>query len=128
LWAVAIIGTMAATVLVVDDDPGFRSLAVRLLERAGLSVGGEADSVERAREVMHEVRPTFVLLDVSLPDGDGLTLAAELAQLPWRPRVVLISSDRDAATSAALVRSGAAGFIPKDELTDTALRVALAGP
>jgi DNA-binding NarL/FixJ family response regulator len=119
---------MAVTVLVVDDDPGFRSLAVRLLERAGLSVSGEAGSVERAREVVHEVRPAFVLLDVSLPDGDGLTLAAELTRLPWRPRVVLISSDRDAATGAALVRSGAAGFIPKDELTDTALRVALAVP
>jgi response regulator of citrate/malate metabolism len=116
-----------ANVLVVDDDPGFRSLAVRLLERAGLHVAGEADTVKRAREVLDEVRPAFVLLDVSLPDGDGLTLAGELAQLPWRPRVVLISSDRDAAGSAGLGRSGVA-FIPKDELTDTALRTAFAVP
>ena len=119
---------MVGNVLVVDDDPGFRSLAVRLLERTGLRVTGEADTVKRAREVVHEVRPAFVLLDVSLPDGDGVVLAGELTELPWRPRVVLISSDRDAASAAALDQSGAAAFIPKDELTDTALRIAFAVP
>jgi DNA-binding NarL/FixJ family response regulator len=119
---------MPANVLVVDDDPGFRSLAVRLLERAGLRIVGEADTVKLAREVVHKVKPEFVLLDVSLPDGDGLTLAGELSLLPWRPRVVLISSDRDAASSDGLDRSGAAAFIPKDELTDVALRAAFAMP
>jgi DNA-binding NarL/FixJ family response regulator len=119
---------VATNVLVVDDDPGFRSLAVRLLERAGFQVTGEADTAKRAREVVHEIRPAFVLVDVSLPDGDGVTLAGELTQLPWRPRVVLISSNRDAASSARADQSGAAAFIPKDELTDTALRMAFAMP
>ncbi len=100
-------------------------LAARLLERVGLRVAAEADTVERARELVHEIRPAFVLLDVSLPGGDGVALAGELTQLPWRPRVVLVSSDHDAASSAALDQSGAAAFIPKDELTDAALRVAL---
>lgn len=119
---------VAANVLVVDDDPGFRSLAVRLLDRAGLHATWEADTAKRAGELVHDVRPAFVLLDVSLPDGSGVTLARELTQLPWRPRVVLISSDRDAVGSTKLERSGAAAFIPKDELTDTALRTAFAVP
>ena len=124
-WAaVAMILTVATTVLVVDDDPGFRRLAVRLLERAGLHASCEADTAKRAREVVRDLRPTFVLLDVSLPDGDGVALAEELTELPWSPRVVLISSDRDAASPARLDRSGAAAFISKDELTDIALRVA----
>lgn len=122
--AVGMIGTVATTVLVVDDDPGFRSLAVRLLERAGLHASCEADTAKRAREVANDLEPAFVLLDVSLPDGDGVALASELTQLPWRPRVVLISSDRDAASRARLARSGAAAFISKDELTEIALRVA----
>jgi DNA-binding NarL/FixJ family response regulator len=122
------ISTVAASVLVVDDDPGFRSLAARLLERVGLQVAAEAGTVEHARELVHEIRPAFVLLDVSLPGGDGVALAGELTQLPWRPRVVLVSSDHDAASSAALAQSGAAAFIPKDELTDAALRVALGLP
>lgn len=123
---VAIIRAVTANVLVVDDDAGFRSVAVRLLARAGLPVTCEANTVARAREVAHELRPGFVLLDVSLPDGDGVTLAGELTRLPWRPRVVLISSDRDAAGSAGLEQSGAVAFIPKDELSDTALRTAFA--
>lgn len=124
--SVATIGAVAERVLVVDDDAGFRGLAVRLLARAGLRVVGEADTATRARELAHEVRPTSVLLDVSLPDGDGMTLASELVQLSWRPRVILISTDRDAISSHGLDQSGAAAFIPKDELTDAALRVAFA--
>ncbi len=120
------ISRVTPTVVVVDDDPGFRGLAARLLKLAGLDVIGDADTVTRARIVVHEVKPAFVLLDVSLPDGDGVALAGELTQLPWRPRVVLISSDRDAVISAALEQSNAAAFIPKDELTDTALRIAFA--
>lgn len=121
IWA------MPARVLVVDDDPGFRSVAKRLLERAGLHIAGEADTVRRAMEAVLDLRPAAVLLDVSLPDGDGITLAGELTSLPWRPRVVLISSDPDAAGSGALDRSGAFAFIPKDELTDVALKEAFAG-
>jgi DNA-binding NarL/FixJ family response regulator len=119
---------MSAGVLVVDDDPGFRSVAKRLLERAGLSIAGEADTVKRAMEAVLALEPSDVLLDVSLPDGDGLTLARELTGLPWRPRVVLTSSDPDAAGSGGLDRSGAAAFIPKDELTDAALQQAFARP
>jgi DNA-binding NarL/FixJ family response regulator len=119
---------MAADVLVVDDDPGFRSLAMRLLQRAGLGIAGEAETVKQAMEAVLDLQPAAVLLDVSLPDGDGLTLAGELSKLPWKPRVVLISSDPDAAGSGGLDRSGAAAFIPKDELTDLALQRAFAVP
>jgi len=124
-WTVvAMISVMAANVLVVDDDPGFRSLAVRLLERAGLHGACEADTAKRAREIVRDLRPAFVLLDVSLPDGDGVALAGELRLLPWRPRVVLISSDGEAASHARLAQSGAAAFISKDELSEIALRTA----
>jgi DNA-binding NarL/FixJ family response regulator len=113
---------MARDVLVVDDDPTFRALAVRLLQRAGLRVAGEADSVRRAMEVALDVQPGAVLLDVGLPDGNGVSLAGELVALPWTPLVLLTSSDADAATTTEVERAGAAGFIPKDALTDVALR------
>jgi DNA-binding NarL/FixJ family response regulator len=118
---------VTAEVLVVDDDPGFRALAMRLLESAGLHVAGEADTVRRAMEAVLDLRPDAVLLDVGLPDGDGVTLAGELTSLPWRPLVVLTSSDVDAASADEVDRSGAASFIAKHELTDAALRKAFAG-
>jgi DNA-binding NarL/FixJ family response regulator len=115
------ITNMPPDVLVVDDDATFRALAMRLLARAGLTVAGEADSVRRAMEAAIELQPGAVLLDVGLPDGNGVTLARELVALPWKPRVLLTSSDADAATPAEVDRAGAAGFIAKDALTDAAL-------
>jgi DNA-binding NarL/FixJ family response regulator len=113
---------MPADVLIVDDDPTFRALAVRLLEKAGLHVAGEADTVRRAMEVVLDLRPGAVLLDVGLPDGSGITLAGELTSLPWQPHVVLTSSDADAASADDVDRAGAAAFIAKEALTEVALR------
>jgi DNA-binding NarL/FixJ family response regulator len=113
---------MRTRVLVVDDDSAFRVLAIQLLERAGLHVAGEADTARRAFEAVLSLRPAAVLLDVGLPDGDGITLAHTLSALPWRPRVVLTSSDADAAGPEAVRDCGAAAFIAKLDLTDVALR------
>jgi DNA-binding NarL/FixJ family response regulator len=119
---------MTTRVLVVDDDSAFRVLAVQLLERAGLDVAGEADTARRALEAVLDLRPAAVLLDVGLPDGDGITLAQALTALPWRPRVVLTSSDADAAGPDAVRGCGAAAFIWKLDLTDVALRALFDGP
>jgi len=77
------IGSMTRSDLVVDDDPQFRELAGRLLAASGLTVIGEADSVSAALEAAVQLKPSAVLVDVELPDGDGVTLARELAALPW---------------------------------------------
>jgi DNA-binding NarL/FixJ family response regulator len=114
-------------VLVIDDDPVFRGLARRILTASGLSVVGEASSVEEAIEAADLLRPDAALVDVGLPDGDGIELAQRLATLPWRPRVVLTSSDPDAATCEDLHRIGAAGFVAKDELPNAPL-TELLGP
>ncbi len=117
---------MALDVLIVDDDPWFRTVASRLLESAGFNVAGEADSASQAIAAVIELGPSAVLLDVGLPDGDGVSLAGELAALPSRPRIVLTSSDPDAVTDELAQRSGAEAFVPKQDLTDARLRAAFA--
>lgn len=112
---------MATTVLVVDDDPAFRELAVRVLAATRLEVIGEADSVSAARAAAAAFRPDAALVDVGLPDGDGIALARELAALPWRPRVVLTSVDPDAASDEAVRQAGARGFVHKAELPNAPL-------
>jgi DNA-binding NarL/FixJ family response regulator len=119
---------MPSDVLVVDDDASFRALVMRMLESAGVRVVGEADTAGGAMKAVLDLRPAAVLLDVGLPDGDGIELAGELVALPWKPRVVLTSSDAGAATAADVDRSGAAAFIGKQELTDRALRKLFAAP
>jgi two-component system nitrate/nitrite response regulator NarL len=116
---------MPSRVLVVDDDAAFRGLACRLILAMGLSVAGEAATFADGAAAADELRPDAALVDVGLPDGDGLELARRIAALPWRPRVVLTSSDAD-ATSAQGARSlGATGFVPKTELADGSLRALL---
>jgi len=77
-------------------------------------------------QLVAELRPDAVLLDVNLPDGDGVTLARHLAGAPWRPRIVLTSSDRDATTHGDAVEAGAVGFVAKDDLPDVSLARMLA--
>jgi DNA-binding response OmpR family regulator len=83
---------MTPTVLIVDDDPDFRRLARRMLSSSGVEVISEAASVGSARVAAIELRPDAALVDVCLPDGNGIELARELAGLAWSPSV-LTSSD-----------------------------------
>jgi two-component system nitrate/nitrite response regulator NarL len=115
------INPMADRVLVVDDDPDFRGLVVRIVAgRDGIEVG-EADSVATAIETAMTMEPGAALVDVGLPDGDGITLTRWLTAMPWEPHVVLTSTDPDAASPEDVRACGAAAFIPKDELSDAPL-------
>ena len=118
---------MSTSVLVIDDDPGFRALAVRVLAGMGLAVIGEAEDVASGKTAAMRLRPQAALVDVGLPDGDGVALAGVLAGLPWAPRVVITSSDRDATTDAHARSLGAQGFIVKDDLPSANLSALLTG-
>jgi DNA-binding NarL/FixJ family response regulator len=116
------------SVLLVDDDPTFLSLATRILTEAGLEVIGTVGDAARAVAAALSLKPDAALVDIGLPDRDGVDLAHELVALPWRPRVVLTSSDRDAA--ARIGSDGADGglsFIPKEDLPGAPL-LRLLGP
>jgi DNA-binding NarL/FixJ family response regulator len=118
---------MPRSVLVVDDDAGFRDLATRILTSWGHAVIGEAGSVAEALAQAAKLRPDVVLVDIGLPDGDGFSLTEQLVAMPWAVRVVLISSQADRTTVAAAHRAGADSFLPKDELSSTLLRQLIEG-
>jgi DNA-binding NarL/FixJ family response regulator len=118
---------MARSVLVVDDDAGFRALASRTLRSWGHEVVGEAGTCAEALTQAEALRPDTALVDIGLPDGDGFGLARRFAELPWRLRVVLISSDSDRANHGLARGVGAAGFVPKDELLGPSLRQLIGG-
>ena len=111
---------MRRTVLIVDDHPTFRRFARRLLEQAGFSVVGEAEDAAGALARMSELRPEAVLLDVLLPDGSGLEVAAELATAEHPPAVVLTSSRSARDLGVMLTEAPARGFIPKASFTGAA--------
>jgi DNA-binding NarL/FixJ family response regulator len=109
------------TVVIVDDHDEFRSAARALLEADGFTVIGEAADGRAAIAAVAELRPAVVLLDVQLPDVDGLAVAEGIAERPDAPAVVLISSRDAAAYGTRLQRTSARGFIAKSELSGAAL-------
>ena len=113
---------MARTVLIVDVHPSFRATARMLLESEGFEVVGEAEDGLSAIEAVQELGPNLVLLDVQLPDIDGIEVASRLTRNGNAPAIVLTSS-RDLADLGSL--GGARGFVPKSELSGAALEALL---
>ena len=116
---------MSPTVLIVDDHPSFRLTARALLQAEGFDVVGEAEDGLSAIDAAKRLRPDVVLLDVQLPDIDGFEVAARLTENGTSPAIVLTSS-RDVDDLGFLAgRDGVRGFIPKSELSGSALEALL---
>jgi len=117
---------MPRGVLIIDDNPDFRRVARRLLERHGFVVVAEAETGFSGVEQAKEHRPDLVLLDVQLPDIDGFEVAERLSRLDVRIGVILTSSHDRSDFGALVARSSALGFVPKAELSASAVEALLA--
>jgi CheY-like chemotaxis protein len=114
------------SVLVVDDDPAFVGLVARILSDLGIESVRTAGDAAQALLVAQEAQPDAVLVDLGLPDRDGSDLADELSALPWRPRVVLTSTNSEALLAIEpREQHRELAFIAKDELAADTLREAL---
>lgn len=112
---------MRPTVLIVDDHAAFRASARALLQAEGFDVVGEAADGASALRAVTRLRPEIVLLDIQLPDLDGLVVAGQLAAAADAPAIVLISSRDAAAYGPRVQTTSARGFIPKSALSGEAL-------
>jgi DNA-binding NarL/FixJ family response regulator len=113
---------MPVRVLLVDDDEAFRRSAAQFLADRGYDVVGQASTVAEARLAVVQLRPDALLLDVNLPDGNGVAFATELTRDGESLRVLLTSTDSSAVTRRLLERSGAVGFVAKADLMGGDLR------
>ena len=109
---------MPVRVLIVDDDTRFRQLIGGVLADRGYEIVGEAGTLEDASNAIAELAPDALLLDINLPDGNGLKFATELAS---GLRILLTSTDPEAAPARLLEASGAQGFVVKTDLFDADL-------
>ncbi|MEZ0491281.1 response regulator [Kineococcus sp. TBRC 1896] len=101
-------------VLVVDDEPLVRSGLTAILSSAPdldvvAAVGGGA-----ALDALHRFRVDVLLLDLRMPDVDGLSVLAGLAQLPRRPAVAVLTTFHADEKVAAALAAGADGYLLKD--------------
>ncbi len=101
------------TVLVVDDEPDIRSVVSEILEDEGYRVDSARDGFE-AREKFNALSPDLVLLDIWMPDTDGITLLTEwCTQGSNRPPVIMISGHGTVETAVDALRLGAYDFLEK---------------
>ena len=112
---------MARSILIVDDHPGFRAQARRLLDCEGYRVIGEAVDCGNAYDRAVDLAPEVVLVDVNLPDGNGFELARKLSEIDAAPLVILTSSRDAAELEPCVSASPVRGFIPKAELSRTTI-------
>lgn len=103
-------------VLVADDHQLFRQGLISLMQTRPeiVTVIGQAETGREAVTLAQRLRPDLVLLDISMPDGDGLQAAAEIhGRLPEVKIVMLTASELDEHFRAA-IQSGVSGYLLKD--------------
>ena len=96
-----------------DDDPLVRMLLRGMLEDGEIELVGEADDGAGLLAVAARARPDVVLLDLTMPDLDGLSVIGDLAAQPEPPGVVVLTNFETEAQITSARRAGAVGEVMK---------------
>jgi DNA-binding NarL/FixJ family response regulator len=103
-------------VLVVDDSPRFASAATRFLSLVSeVDVIGQAYSGREALDQVDRLHPDVVLIDVRMPDMDGLEATRRIKELLAPPQVIVLTLHDNAEYRQQAARVGADGFVSKRE-------------
>jgi DNA-binding NarL/FixJ family response regulator len=103
------------SILVVDDHPLTRDALATLLEQHGFGVVGQAGDGNEAIAAARRLQPDLVLLDLSMPDLDGLSALPRLRQAAPECEVVVLTASGTEENLLAAIRGGAAGYLLKTE-------------
>lgn len=102
------------TVLIVDDDFRVASLHEAFVQRVeGFRVVGKAHTSAEALELTRSLQPDLVLMDIYLPDVDGLRTLQEMLQWPSPPAAMVISAANDVVNVRAALRLGVTHYLVK---------------
>lgn len=111
-----------ATVLVVDDEPQIRSSLRGILAEEGLQVLEAADG-RQALSLVHREHPELVIVDIWMPEMDGLQFLEALRDESSAPAVIMISGHGNIETAVKATKLGAFDFIEKPFSLDGLLRI-----
>jgi DNA-binding response OmpR family regulator len=103
--------TSRQTILLVDDDAGVSSLVADILQEEGYGVETVSTGAE-AETAIERLRPDLVILDIMLPDADGLMLCSRLLA-QWPAPIIMLSGSRRESDRILSLRLGADDFIQK---------------
>ena len=124
--------TRQIRVVLADDHTIFRSALKELLHRVApeVLVVGEASSGEEAIDLVQRLAPDIIVMDLEMPDGDGLTATRAIVDGELTAKVLVLTMHTEEERLMPLLRAGARGYLAKDvaerELVD-AIRVVASG-
>ena len=109
---------MSIRVLVADDHEVVRTGLARLLEGSDITIVGEAENGEQAVEQTLQHNPDVVLMDIRMPEGDGLAALEKIRKANPDVRIVMLSTYDNPTYVARSVALGAADYVLKDSGRD----------
>ena len=121
---------MTIRVLLADDHRMLREGLRRSLTEEGFDIVGEAENGEQAVRMVAELQPDVVLMDVSMPEMDGVEATRIIRSTDTPTRVIMLTMHADTEVLADAIRAGASGYLVKDCSTDEvadAVRMAAQG-
>jgi two-component system, NarL family, response regulator DegU len=107
-------GAPAVRLMLADDHRMLREGLRRSMTEQGFSVVGEAADGAQAVELAHRLRPDVVLMDVTMPELDGVGATREIRSALPDVRVVMLTMHADEDVLASAIRAGASGYLVKD--------------
>src|SRR5689334_18760964 len=102
-------------ILIADDHPLMRQGIRQSLESSpGIRVVGEAGDGKRALELIEELRPTIVVLDISMPQVDGFGVARAIRDRGLRLAIIFLTAQADESLFDEALALGARGYVLKE--------------
>lgn len=109
---------MTIRLMLVDDHRMLRQGLRRSLEEEGFYVVGEASDGEEAVRLVPAAKPDVILMDVSMPDMDGIEATRRIINNDPEQRIVMLTMHADKDLIDAAIKAGAVGYLTKDCSTD----------
>ena len=104
---------MAKSILICDDAAFMRMMIKDILTKNGYTVAGEAENGVKAIEKYNEVHPDLVLMDITMPEMDGIQALKKIKEADANACVIVCSAMGQQAMVIEAIQSGAKDFIVK---------------
>jgi len=102
------------TLLIADDHPMVRAGLKSMLSDSRIKIVGEASSGREALEMVMMLKPMVILMDIRMPDMDGIQALEAIKAAKLDTRVIMVTTYRSTAYLLKSLSAGAAGFVLKD--------------
>ena len=117
---------MSVKLLIADDHEVIRTGLATLLEGSDIQIVGQATSGKEAIKLAEQLKPDVVLLDIRMPDGDGLAALEKLRAKVPNSRVVMLSTYDNPTYIARAVALGASDFVLKGSTREALIETIMA--